>query len=130
MQSDIRTLVNDFTNELEQLIRRTALEQVVAVLGGEAPSSAGRGPGRPRKAAGSTPIRRAAKGGKRDAASLDSMGSALLTYVKANPGKRGEQIAQALNTDVHTMRLPMKKLIAAKKIKTKGNRRGMTYAVA
>jgi len=41
-----------------------------------------------------------------------------------------EQIAELLRTDTKTMRLPMQKLIADKKIRTKGNRRGMTYFAA
>jgi hypothetical protein len=44
-----------------------------------------------------------------------------------NPGQRGEQIAEALGTDTKTMRLPMQKLIAHEKGRTKGERRGMRY---
>jgi len=53
-------------------------------------------------------VRRAAKGGQRDPGSLDEMSGTLLAHVKSNPGQRGE-IAEALGTDVGTMRLPMKK---------------------
>lgn len=55
------------------------------------------------------------------------MREALLAHVHANPGQRGEQIAAALGTDVGTMRLPMRKLIAERKVRTEGQRRGMTY---
>jgi hypothetical protein len=34
------------------------------------------------------------------------------------------------HSDVKTIRLPMKQLIAAKKVRTKGQRRGMTYFAA
>ena len=130
MADQIRALVEDFTSQLELIIRRTALEQVAAALG-EAVGTrrgtgtgTGRGPGRPK---GSTAIRKAPKGGKRSAESLEAMSAKLLAHVKANPGQRGEQIASALKTDVGTMRLPMQKLMAAKKVKTKGQRRGTTY---
>mgnify|MGYP000875923541 CR=1 FL=1 len=51
----------------------------------------------------------------------------LLTYVRNNPGSRGEQIAAALGTDTTTMRPVMKALIAERKVKTAGERRGMAY---
>ena len=58
------------------------------------------------------------------------MGTALIDYVKANPGQRADQIAKALRTDTHTMRLPMQALMASKKVKAHGVRRGTTYHVA
>jgi hypothetical protein len=52
----------------------------------------------------------------------------LLDYVTKHPGSRGEQIAAALGTDTTTMRPTMKRLIEERKVRTKGERRGMTYA--
>jgi hypothetical protein len=52
----------------------------------------------------------------------------LLTYVRGNPGQRGEQIAQALGTDTKAMRPVMKRLIEDGKVRTRGERRGMQYA--
>lgn len=51
----------------------------------------------------------------------------LLAHVRKNPGQRGEQIAAVLGTDSNAMRPLMRKLIAEKKVKTKGQRRGMSY---
>lgn len=122
----ISTLVSDFAAQLEAIVRQAAVEQVMSALGGlGAPSPARRGSGRPRK-----PGRKAgrpAKRGRRATGDVDAMGEKLLAHVKANPGQRGEQIAAAMRSDVTTIRLPMKKLIAARKVKTKGQRRGMTY---
>jgi hypothetical protein len=52
------------------------------------------------------------------------MQATLLAHDKASPGQRGEQIAQALKAEVGTLRLPMKKLIAAGSVRTQEQRRG------
>ena len=52
---------------------------------------------------------------------------ALLAHVQAHPGQRGEEIAAAMSTDARTMRPVMHRLIDSRKVKTRGQRRGMTY---
>jgi hypothetical protein len=65
--------------------------------------------------------------GRRSSEDIEQVGSSLLAHVKANPGQRGEQIAESLHMDTKTMRLPMQKLIAGERVRTKGERRAMRY---
>jgi chromosome segregation ATPase len=67
---------------------------------------------------------------RRSAGEISNLGDALLNYVRNNPGQRGEEIAAAMATDSVTIRPVMKKLIAAGKVATEGQRRGMTYSPA
>lgn len=136
---DINALVENFTAQLSQVMRRAALEEVHAKLSlaiGDVSAPQRRGPGRPRRATAAAPAPSAVaavpqmkrkKGGKRTAADIGQISDALLAHVKANPGHRAEQIATALGTDAGTMRLPMQKLVAARKIKVKGQKRGTQY---
>ena len=55
---------------------------------------------------------------------------AILAYVQKNPGQRGEHIAAALGTETKALRSPMKRLVEAGQVRTKGERRGMQYWVA
>jgi hypothetical protein len=121
---EIQALVDDFTNRLTLVVRRSTLEQVYTALGGDtAPGTRKRG--RPLGSKNAPKGKKA--GGRRSSVHVEKMAETLLAHVKKNPGQRGEQIAHTLRTDVKTMRLPMLKLIGTKKIKTKGQRRGMMY---
>jgi hypothetical protein len=51
----------------------------------------------------------------------------LLSAIKATPGQRMEQIAKGLKSSTQELALPAKKLIADKKVKTKGERRATKY---
>jgi hypothetical protein len=120
---NIAAIIQQFTEKITALVRRQTLDRIRETLGGEA-APMKRGPGRPR---GST---KTGKRIRRSSEGLADLGDKLHAHVRANPGQRGEEIAAALGTDVDTMRLPMRKLIAAKKIRTEGERRGMQYFVA
>ncbi len=65
---------------------------------------------------------------RRSAAEVDGLADSLLNYVINNPGQRGEVIAAEMAVDTNAMRPVMKKLIAAGKVRTEGQRRGMTYS--
>lgn len=129
--SDIQTLVESFSSQLAALVRQSTLERIQSAFAGDAtPARRGRPKGSRSTSAGPAPRKAAGRrsaGGKRSPEELESMSGELLSFIKQNPGQRGEQIAAALRTDVKTMRLPILKLIAEKKLKTKGQRRGMTY---
>ncbi len=66
-------------------------------------------------------------GRRRSSQDQGALSAMLLAHVREHPGQRGEQIAAALRSDVGTMRPSMKKLIADGEVKTRGQRRGMTY---
>jgi hypothetical protein len=53
---------------------------------------------------------------------------ALLSHVRMNPGRRGEEIAAALGSNAQAVRPVMRRLITAGKIRTQGRARAMRYA--
>ena len=59
----------------------------------------------------------------RDPNEIERLTGRLLDYVKGNAGQRIEQIAAGMGTVTKELNLPVKKLIAQKSLKTKGQKR-------
>lgn len=132
IRQQIDARVQAFVTELSDMARAAALEAVQGALGGGS-APVRRGPGRPRgsgagkkTAAPARPARRA-KGARRSSSDVDSTANQLLTFVKSNDGKRLEEIARAMKVASADLKLPVKKLIAAKSLRTTGAKRGTKY---
>ena len=113
-----------------------ALGSVHAALGGEPGPGLRRGPGRPRGSGKRGPGRprkiaakavRAGKRLRRSAEDLEAIATRVLAHVKANAGHRLEQIGAALKTDTAILKRPIAHLLAAKQLRTEGQKRGTKY---
>jgi hypothetical protein len=71
-----------------------------------------------------------ASGEKRPPAELAKLTEKLGEYIKAHPGLRIEPIGKALSTPTKDLSLPIKKLLAAKKIRSEGQKRATEYFAA
>jgi hypothetical protein len=119
----IRKTIEAFVEELSALVRAAAVQSVTEAFGaGGIPARAGRG-----RAAAAPAARGRAKGQKRPPEALAELTEKLLAAIKSGPGKRMEEIAKGLETSTQELTLPAKKLLAEKKIKTKGERRATKY---
>jgi hypothetical protein len=149
LNSQINSSIQSFVAELTELVRSAALESVQSALGGGGggsvsgvrrgpgrPKGSGvrRGPGRPKgsSAANSAAVpapkpARRAKGERRSSEDVDATAAKLLAYIKANDGKRIDEIAKAMSVHTSDLKLPAQKLLAAKSVKTSGQKRGTKY---
>ena len=66
-------------------------------------------------------------GGKRTPAQIEKLATRALAAILKNPGQGIEVIAKAMKADTKDLSLPMRKLIADKEIRTKGERRATKY---
>jgi len=123
-QPDLQSLVEDFTNKLTLLMRRAALEEVHAKL-----SLAIGDVSAPKRRAQPTGRGTGKRGrpGKFTPEQLEKHGASIVALLKKTPGARSEQLSAAMKMDAATLRIPLKALIKARKIKVKGQKRGTTY---
>lgn len=137
METRINELVATFVAEITRLARTAALDTLNRALGTDggapAPAPAAAAPAarparaaRPAVSAPSASAKRA-KGEKRPKAEIAQMQDQVLAHIKANPGQRIEHINKVLGTKTSDLTLPLKKLISAGAVTTKGARRATTY---
>jgi hypothetical protein len=127
IQDQIAQRIQAFTAELEALVRRAAIEAVADSLGGG--PTRRQGGGGAAKAASAAPVRasRRAKGGKRPPAELAALVDATAAWIAANPGQGVEKMGKAIGVQTKELALPIAKLLKAKTIKKRGNKRATKY---
>ena len=118
---DIERLVREFAARLEEAVRSQVVQEIDAAVQA---ALAGKPAGR------RATVALLDLGGKRSPAELARTAERLLRHIKANPNQRAEQIAVGVGMSTRALALPLRKLVAEKRLKTKGVARGTTYTVA
>jgi hypothetical protein len=154
IDDEIRSRTEVFATDVAVLVRRMALEAVeTALLGSRGtvaapPVKVAAKRGRPPKALAvatprfsATPAPRASAqapvsrrpapqrvpGEKRPPAELAKLVEKLGEYIKGHPGLRMEAIGKALGLPTRELNLPVKKLLAARRIRSEGHKRATEY---
>jgi hypothetical protein len=121
----LRAALDSFVEDLSNLIQQATLESVEQALAAASTIPARRGArGRGTPIALPTVM---GKGAKRTPEELEQLTKRFHTHVAKNPGQRIEQLAEGMNISTRELNLPVKKLVAAKKLATKGQKRATTY---
>ncbi|HEY6555642.1 MAG TPA: DNA-binding protein [Polyangiaceae bacterium] len=133
LDQQIRDRIEMFVQDLTALVRQSAVRAVTSALGESTVTR--RGPGRPRsnglaslgggRRSGRPAGRR--KGEKRAPEQLAALVDKLFSLIKGKPGQRIEEIATTLGISTKELTLPAKKLIAEKRVSTKGQKRATRY---
>ena len=145
MANQVEELLREYTAKLHAMIRGQLERDVTAAVHQAFTGAVSTGQTRRAgRGTGDSGVRRAGKthggassarsrrgrGGKRSPEKIAKLADKLLTHIAANSGQRAEQISEAMKISTGDLSLPLKKLVADKKVKTSGVARGTTYAVA
>ena len=122
IDQQIRARIEHFVSELDALVRQAAVESVSQALG----RSSNHGE-RATRAAPAVRGRLRQKGEKRSSNELATLTSRLREYIAKHPGQGIEQIGKAIGTRTKELALPVKKLLADKAIRTRGQKRATKY---
>ena len=121
----VEALIRDFATSLRGLLRDQLSEEVTAAIQAaldHGQMKRGKLKGKPGQRAALRP-----QTGKRTPEQIEKLATQLLSHIDKNPEQRAEQIAQSVKLTTGELVLPIKRLLADKKIKAKGKARGTTY---
>lgn len=123
MSAQLESMVREFTSQLKGTVRAHVMDEVQRTVAQM--MRQGRA-----KRAKAIPTVKVRAGGKRTPKQIEAQATKLFDYIKANPCQRAEQIASGLRMETGDMSLPIKKLLAAGRIKAQGKARGTTYTAS
>lgn len=119
LDRQIRAHVEAFVDEITKLVRKAALDAVSDALGGKVAAPKVARPTRARKAAD--------KGRKRSPKELEKVSASILLFLEEHQGSGAIQIARGLGVATKDLVLPVKKLLSAGTLTSKGQKRATKY---
>ena len=122
LDREIRSRIDSLLSDISQLVKSSALDAVHTALGVQGAAKTARSAAAP----AATPRRRG-RPGKRSSEDVTKTGEMFLAFVKQNEGQRLEEIGKALGVPTKELTYPVARLMEAKKLKTKGQKRGTKY---
>ena len=122
LQRQLQANIENFAANVTVILTQAVREAVEAALTTPRSSKRAGSAGAPAAAR----ARRRPTNGRGSSLDVDT----VLAEVKRQGGRGVEKLAKKLGVKTKQLTLPLRKLIAAKKIKTKGRRRGMSYTAA
>ena len=126
-QSEMNRTVQGFVAQISELARRAAIDTLESAFGARGGRAAGTRAASAIMAPAPVGRPRGGRGAKRTAADLEELSTKFVSFVKAHPGLRIEQINKELGTTTKDLALPIRKLISDRMISAKGNKRSTTY---
>jgi len=134
-QREIQALVDNFVADLSELAKRIAIEQIHTAFGVGAKLVLPRTvapPARTRTRAAAAPAPAPAKRSRarRGEGELEELRDKLLAAVAERPGRRTEELNEALGTQTPQIAQLLRRLVAEARIRTEGTRRGTRYFLA
>jgi hypothetical protein len=124
IQRELQKSVEAFATDVTAILQRAVAAAVAEALGGSRAARAQVG----RRPRGRSKAKDAA--GRRTRQRVQQEAGALLKEVQRRGDRRMEEIAKSLRTSTKALVTPMKKLLAAKKVKKSGTARGTKYRAA
>jgi len=130
VESEMRSLVDAFVNEISARVRQATLDSLREALEGSAGPAPRRARRSGRSAAARAPLAASpGRRGRKPSAASEKAAAELQAYVQGNPGLRLEEIGAAIGQATKGLKGPIARLVRAGSLRTEGQRRGTRYFV-
>jgi hypothetical protein len=129
LQRQLQMNIDAFSANVTAIVQQAVRDAVEAALKASAPAASSTARTAGKTAAATTPVVVAGKrptSGRGSSVDVET----VLAEVKREGGRGVEALAKSLRVKTKQLQLPLRKLVDTKKIKTKGQRRGMRYTAA
>lgn len=118
------------TDAITDAVHGVMMAKIAETVGGASAEAPKPRRTRAQKATAKKRTSKAASGEKRDPAAIEAVMNQIERLLKKEDGQGVEAIGSALELSTVEMRLPIRKLIAEKRVKAKGQKRATKYFVA